>query len=734
MGSAGALRGLLGTMMFVSGAAALIYQVVWQRVLTLYYGVGFESIAIVVSVFMFGLGCGGLVGGWFTERIRTSVLSYLAVEVTIGIFGVLSLTFLGWLGALTAGAPPLVVALCSFAFLAVPTFLMGATLPIVITVFSRVEPGLLAGLSFFYFLNTLGAAVGAFFASYIAISFFGLDGAVYLAAAMNLSLGVLVLLVPAGRSLARATVAGTDSGVRLPVVYAAIFVAGFLAIGYQIVWMRLSGVMLKDSPYAFATTLGVYLLGLALGSAWLQSRAHALTLDRRKSLFFLLNFLIACAVLGTVVLFKVAAPIAPLRPALEWLAQHMVLPLFPGMPGAADLGASVSTLLATIAVPTVLMGIPVLLMGASFPLAASLVGDAGGRPGKAVGTAYFVNVMGNTAGALATGFVLLPAFGTEHTLGDFVVAGACFVLGVSGGQTRAAALRLALLVGVAATAIAFFPAKGDLYRPLHAGLKGMTAEYFEEGREGVVLVRQSPDLLLNFINGSSHGARPGPGYFNGVFTTLAYSPAPRRVLVVGFGAGSITEAALLDNRVEKITMVEVNGTLLRNLEKIPEISAILRDARVEVVVEDARRDLLRSDAVYDVVLMDPLRTTSSLSNNIYSREFLELVRRRMAPGAVVMAWTDNLTVFPRTVATAFDHVRFYRGACSFLIASTAPLREQPGVRQTLEERLPGSMRDAVRSLDCQRAGDRAELLRQTAAVPVNTDLRPYAEFYLRGYR
>src|SRR5215475_2089246 len=180
---------LIGVVFFVSGFATLVYQVAWQRLLTLYYGVGPVSIAVIVSVFLLGLGIGGLLGGWLAERIPRLALLYSLIEVGLGLYGIASVPFLDLLGRTTAGSSYLWTAFFSALFLLPPTVLMGATLPVVLKLYNRRTGQYLESLSFLYFINTLGAATGALVAGYVLISLFDLDGAIGTAVFLKFRLG-----------------------------------------------------------------------------------------------------------------------------------------------------------------------------------------------------------------------------------------------------------------------------------------------------------------------------------------------------------------------------------------------------------------------------------------------------------------------------------------------------------------------------------------------------------------
>ena len=181
---------------FFSGAASLVYQIVWQRMLTYLYGSGFLSVTLIVSVYMAGLGLGAIWGGRLVERWRGDRLTlYLLIELGVGAFGILSWPFLRFLEATTASADYFVSALCMCLFLCIPTILMGFTLPIIVNVFDGLTQNFRRTVSLLYFANTLGAAAGALVGGLALVVFLGFRDTLFVAAGINLALGLSVLLL-----------------------------------------------------------------------------------------------------------------------------------------------------------------------------------------------------------------------------------------------------------------------------------------------------------------------------------------------------------------------------------------------------------------------------------------------------------------------------------------------------------------------------------------------------------
>ncbi len=730
------MRLLLGLFFLTSGMSSLLYQIAWQRLLGLFYGVGAISSAIVVGAFLFGLGLGSLFGGQFERRERTrTLIAYMAIELGIGLFGIASIPLIGWLGALTAGADYWLAAICIFCFLLFPTVLMGATLPVAIQVLQEYDRNLLRNVSSYYFMNTIGAAIGCFAAGMVLISLVGLDGTVYLAAFLNLLMAAAILwFVRSDRQhhVSDRQISRTVELESMPsrLLYPAVFTSGFIAIGYEIIWFRLVGVLLKDSIYAFTIMLSVYLAAIAFGSLHVHRIAKAMPWKGPRNCYFGLNGIIAVSVAGTVCAFYyLQGGLASL--GLDQLRQTPILPVPPQQWSLLTIGALLLNLLACIGVVGFFVALPAYFMGATFPLLASLAPDAARHPARAVSWVYATAVFGNLAGALVTGFILLPVLGTERTMLVFVLAGLSFFTFVSHqarGNRYRILYRLAAPAALGIAVFAIFPGPSAVIASLHASLTG-GVKYFAEGIEGVVLTHVDGPRLRHFINGSAHGGRPDPLFYLEAVQTLSSVDNPQNVLVIGLGTGSVLEAALTDPKVSAVTLVEINATAIKNLRKIEFMEAMLSHPKVTIFHDDARRWLNRTAQRFDVVMMDPLRTASAFSNNIYSREFFQQLQAHLKPDGAVMVWTDEYFVVPKTLATMFPVVEQY---CMYLIGMRNPARAD--VRSArFDSILAGfapETQAAIRATDCKHLFNKQEILDRTTAAPINTDHSPVTEYYL----
>jgi len=623
---------LIKAVFFFSGFSSLLYQVVWQRMLTTYYGVGSVSITLIVSVYMLGLGLGALIGGFLAEWIKEKIKLYFFVEFLLGVFGLTSIPFLDALGHATAGANYIVALVCMFLFLCIPTILMGTTLPLLTKIYNSFIKNFLTSVSVLYFINTLGAACGALVASYGIISFLGLDAGIYAAAALNFVLAFVIFLM---RFLTQPDLRSTGilrEEVTIPhklgrAAYLLVFITGFLAIGYEIVWFRVIGVLVKESAYAFSTVLSVYLIGIAIGSMGIERFLGGRASINRKHLFFVLQVGIGVFSLLSFAGYYYGTRYTPFGFLTQFSFSQHTHPSFDLLlsSGSSFLMSKKEFFIKLFALvdvffwPFLFVFIPTILMGASFPLLSSLALSQQNREGSTIGLVYFCNIIGNVLGGVLTGFVLLPVLHTEPTLLLFGIIGCLFAFGITNKQKSriVTGWHAAALGGTLIVAFWFFPSKGDLYKTMHNAWGYSTR--LSEGVDGIVLTQHhseqnAPFQTLLYINGSLHGFLPGHHFYAGAIELFSYSRA-ENILIIGYGIGTLTDAMLRSPQVKKVTLVELSATLIQNLKHISFCAQTFADSRLDVIIDDGRRYLLRNPEKYDLIIMDPLKTTWAYSNN-----------------------------------------------------------------------------------------------------------------------
>ncbi|CAA9215833.1 MAG: hypothetical protein AVDCRST_MAG04-370 [uncultured Acetobacteraceae bacterium] len=655
----------LGVAFFCSGFAALLCQIVWQRMLGIFAGSDTISAALVVGAFLAGLGLGSIGGAYAADRLPSSraLLGFALCEVGVALCALLSKPFLyDWLALSMAGqvdAPLAVFALC-FAGLAVPTTLMGASLPLLSRAVATSLDTVAERIGRLYGLNTLGAGLGALLGGWLVLGNVGFEAALGFAAALELGAAALALtLLPSLRASATAAprpVAAEPATAApfggLPLWCGLVFLSGYVIVALEIVWVRLLGQVGQFHAYLFPTVLGVFLLADGAGMA-MAARTLRRVEDPRPAFFAAqgAGFVLAAALVGAL-----------------WLA----LPHWPlSLMSVDNSRFSALAMGTTAALALLVVGPPAFLIGMTFAYAQRAVQRDLASVGARVGWVQLANIAGNAAGSLGTGLVTLHLLGTMGTM-RLLAALTLALLGGwlwragrgEGRGTRATAGALALGCVLAAVAL---PGNAAFWRRMHAlpdGGAGFAAG--AEDRSGVAFYREAP---------GPDGARPGSffimGFRQGAVPFLEghvllgvlgplLHPAPERVLAIGVGSGGTPWGALVSPDTRELRAVELVEPVLATLREIagarPEgaVAALLSDPRVRVEHGDGRRALARGGESWDVIEADAILPESSHSGLLYSAEFLQTVRARLRPGGLYVQWAPTARVVD-TFAAVFPH-------------------------------------------------------------------------------
>ncbi len=631
---------------FFSGAPALIYQIVWERALFAIYGVNVESVTIVVTGFMLGLGLGSLVGGRLS-RIEQAPLLLLfgAAELCTSVYGLFSLRLFHWAAVRSAGISLLGTAIMSFALLLLPTMLMGSTLPLLTEHLVKRSHNVGGSVGMLYFVNTLGSAAACFLAAGFTMKFLGQSGSVAIAAAINAAVALSVLIIYARGSrraflvphetseAASAAAAPSGDHLKLPLAIAFVAVAGFIALAYEIIWYRLFSFWSGSNARVFATLLGAYLAGIAVGGLVVHDLTSRKDKHRNTSEYLRM-------VAGFVVLAN--------------LAGFAVAP-FMGVAARYSAAQPVMLMLATAAA----------LLGATFPLICHVSLAADSRTGAGLSLLYFSNIIGSALGSLLVGFVIMNFWGVG-TISVFLA-----LLGIGLGIALLAASRpsrrelgYALAAGGALCA-AIVALAGPLFNGLYEKLllddgydHREPFRYLVENRSGVLAVSQ---------DGTVYGGGMYDGQFNvdlthdvnGIFRAFALSsfhPSPRRVLMIGLSSGSWAQIVANHPQVKELTIVEINPGYLEVIPRYPDISGLFRNPKVKIVIDDGRRWLLANpDRKFDLILMNTSFNWREHMSNLLSIEFLELARRHLMSGGILYYNTTGSPEVQLTGATAFPY-------------------------------------------------------------------------------
>jgi spermidine synthase len=730
---------------FLSGISALIYEVVWLRILIRVLGCTVYATSTILGAFMAGLALGSYMLGKYVDRSPhlLRLYSFLELGIALSAFAMpfvfeLLVPIYRWVHDLTNESILSIVRACLiFLCLIVPTTLMGGTLPVLSSFLAREKSQFGNRMGTLYGINTLGAIVGVLGSGFIFIGLLGEFNTILIGIGGNLFAASVafylnrkqVSVQPVSaetrqtipQQVAREVVISPYSNhVRL-VVMIAFAISGFAALAYEVVWTRILPLFLETSIYAFSTMLGIYLIGIALGSLW--GRKFVDRLEDPVYLFAILEIVIAFfAVIGLLLLVPFD------KKNLSGVLAAIVL-IFP---------------------VTICLGI-------LFPTVARCFTKSEESIGKSIGQLYSVNTVGCILGSLVCGFIFIPVLGSAGTI--LVLSGINLLVGITllltGARTYHQTRRLSLAVaGIICTLIAAQIVHDPFYQITRQRIKKLVSDngIIYMHRESVAATvtafgsLQYPPWKHLWING--HGMT--------VLATdtklMAHLPIlltenPKNVLIVCFGMGTTLRSAVVHENLA-IDVVELVPDTYDAYEFYhrdgPEI---LKNSRVNHIVNDGRNYLLMHDKSYSVITIDPSPPIHSAGTvNLYSREFIALCKDHLDPNGTLCLWLPQAhyteaRMIMKTFQSVFPHTSLWKGpVCDglYLIGTQKPVQipldrfhhafeNKRFLEDIMELDKSVYSGDVLANLFILNETELAEYLQD---VPIITDNYPYTEFPL----
>ncbi|MBL8862398.1 MAG: fused MFS/spermidine synthase [Planctomycetes bacterium] len=700
---------------FLSGAAALVEETVWARWLARIVGSDAAGAALVVSIFLLGLGLGAVLFARAAERVHAPRRAYALLELSIG----------AWAAAtpfMLSNAPPLetFAARAAFALLVLlpPALGFGASVPLMARLAVRSRAEATSETSAFYGANTLGAAAGALAAPFLLLPAFGLPGALWAAAGLEFlaaGLALWLLAEPPPAAGERAPALAPPSGRFHPLLVAALLL-GFASLALEIALLRLLVTVTGASVYAFGIVLAVFLFGIGLGARQLAARRTRSGLpesalperaERARGALFL------------------AALAAPLLVACGLLALRLQLGEADLFAGLANRGVQGGSILRAWLAHALFAGLallpPAIAFGVALPAAAGAI--AADRPDaereRWIARTYSWNTAGALAGSLGAAFVLIPACGPR---GAVVAAlAAPFVAAWIVAPARRGLLALAIVGTLAVANASVLPAgEREAPRPRLLAHDAHTTASVHEATSS----RGEPVLALR-VNGKAEASTAPVDrrlqYLLGHVPGLLHGEV-RRALVIGLGTG-MTAGSLLDlPQLEALEIAEISPAVARAAREFGAWNGrVLDDARTRLVIADGRQWLALAREPYDLVTSDPVHPWTRGSSDLYTLEHFRTMRARLAPGGVASQWlplyelsTEDVRTVAATWAAAFERVSAWVTAYDLVLVGAAA--ELPGEASLLERALPPRVREHLAPLGI-RSG------RELAALQVASDAR-----------
>ena len=629
-----------------SGCAALIYEVVWFQLLQLVIGSSAISMGVLLGTFMGGMCLGSFLLPRFVDRKHHPLRVYAYLELGIGACGLLILFGMPLLNSMyvtvSGGAGLFGIAMRGVAaaiILLPPTLLMGATLPAVSRWVESTPEGV-SWLGFFYGGNIGGGVLGSLLAGFYLLRVYDLMVATSVAVALNVAVGVLAIAIartaPAVETLTsdRAEVSPKPVAAAWA-IYVAIALSGATALSSQVIWARLLSLLFGGTVYTFSMILAVFLLGLGIGSS--AGAAIGRASANPRVLFGWSQMFLCGAIAWSSYMLTQSMPYWPINPSISsdvWFNFQLdfVRCMWVVLPGS-------------------------ILWGASFPLALASLASRGQDPARLVGGVYAANTVGAIVGALGASVLLGLWLGSQHITQGLILLSALsglLVLSTGGSEEPAGRFQFAGTVTIiVAAAIAgllsrsvqpipgIFAAYGR-YTATRVGQADVI--YMGEGWNATVAVTRLQGNVLNYHNAGKVQASSEPQDMRlqrmlGHLTTLI-PKNPKKVVVIGCGAGVTAGAVSIDPAVEHQTIAEIEPLVPQVVAKYfgDHNFRVVDNPKVHIRIDDARHYLLTTDEKFDAITSDPLDPWVKGAAMLYTEEFFELVKSKLNPGG-------NVTLF-----------------------------------------------------------------------------------------
>ncbi len=765
-----------------SGLSSLIYETLWIRVLSLGVGSTSASMSLVLSIFFLGLSLGSFFSGRWAARVREPWFAYGKLEGLIGLYGALVIfplfkfsTILAWIPftqSVTAIAM-LAKGLLVFLFLILPTFCMGATLPLLVRASDRVFDVSGRAVSLLYGLNTLGAVLGAALTGFILIPKLGILGSNELSAVLNLAvLGVTYGLrnkVFAGAAGGRtesdhasrvAAVGETASSrQRLRAATLAVCAAcGFSSIAAEVVWSKYLSIFLGTNIFGLALVLALYLIGIALGSLAVSAWGARI----REPLNWLAGLLAA-----SLVALLVASRGLNFAPVATNVIGYYI-------------GSSISLLAIKCLVTLCVLVVPTFFFGAIFPLCVSILSNHFPEETDAslLGTAYSLNTIGSIVGSCVAGLVLIPLWGSSSALQAAILGLGGTLVWFAWGAFERQTAKLAwsaAMAGVFAFAFLSEPVQfrniisSAYYQSVDANLSLVEAvRYFSKGYEEFKLIYEGKSGVISL----SHDPADGASYkrylrlktsglnesiynldnletlpkYEALLGFLPYSLVrnPQSAFLVGYGGGYTTDF-LTRATLKQVHVVELEEGVLKAADIVYSgKNPIVERPNLELEINDARYTLASQPGrAYDMILSQPSHSWLTGVANLFTREFFEIVRSRLSDKGVFSQWLNlynmDATVL-RSILKTFYEVFPYGAVFTqpgdqemIMIGSVKPVElnlhkmELLARDSKIERQLSQIPFKSGYDVAAQVAISRTDVLNAVGDAPINTDVNAYAE-------
>ncbi len=611
---------------FLSGCTALIYELCWIRKSSLLFGTTVFAASTVFAVFFGGLAIGSYLAGRFSRRITRPLMVYAVLEIVLGIIALCN-PFLFSMSEklyglfypalyhnfiLLSGIRGIIITL----LLLPPTIIMGTTLPLFCSHYTNSELNISLSIGLLYGINTGGAVIGALLCGFYLLPTIGITASILLSGCVNIGLGIGIVLLlyktfPSAQvkdnpqrdsAPERIDTAGQK---KMKYITAFLFFgSGFAALGYEVLWMRFLSLIIHNTVYTYTVMLAVLLTGIVIGSIIIAFFGDRI---KRKALVFgSLQMLYAFFVLGVL-----------LQRPERW--QRVI---------------DTQNLYLILLIASIIMLLPAVFSGISFPLVIRMMIDTPERTGTEVGIMSAVNTFGGIAGSLLTGFLFLTLLGLHKSI--LLLTGINLAIGfvaVIFLEKHLHYIGKIVLPVVCALVWVLIPRMTGTHLPRDFLGYNKNLVDFKEGLNANIAVIRQPTQLHLEINRLWQGTDKKNHQTMASHVPALLHHKPGRVLNIGIGVGQ-TASRFLYYDIEKLDCIDIERELF-GIVRTYFPSAWMDDARVSIIIEDGRNYVTFTDKKYDLISIEIGQTFRPYLASFYTVDFYRQVKNHLNKNGIV---------------------------------------------------------------------------------------------------
>lgn len=664
---------------FVSGASALIYQVLWVKQLTLFFGNSTLAVSTILASFMGGLALGSYVMAQKAVKILRVVKAYGILEILIGVYAVFIPLLFNLTDVIYRYAWPLLNGNYSilillrfiliFAVLIFPTAMMGATLPLLVKYYINKDDVIVKYISILYGVNTLGAVVGAFVCGFYLLEVFGIFQTNLFAVLLNLVAAILAFSLDKRQdystdkeSIAEGpTIKTSLAELSRNFILWAMLISGFTAMVYEVVWTRQLVLVFGSTAYGYTSMLSIFLIGIALGSLCVNKFFK----DNNKNIYYFAVFelLIGLLVIAGSYYYK----------DLFYYFNLLATTVDPSM-----------FIFPIILISAVLILPVAFLFGVLFPLSIKLFTPVYQSISQRTGVIYSFNTLGCILGSFSAGFILIPLIGLKMSLVlcasiNILIAGLFVYTQINNKNIKAFAIILAMFF---IALIYLYPVEWkkevlsygvfvnkvndkdllDSYNDYYKVMEEKEVVYYKEGQHSTIAVTKykKTDGTLGYSIFNNGKVDASTGFIDmRTQVMLAYFPLFMSkkiddVLVVGMGSG-ITAGVLTKFPVKSIEMVELEKAVMDASQYFSSYYGDPRkDKRFKLIVDDARNYLRVTDKKYDLILSEPSNVWVSGVASLFTKEYYGIISNKLKPDGILCQWIHIYSISPEAIISVLE--------------------------------------------------------------------------------